>query len=158
MKIFIIAGENSGDAIGAKLMSSLRSLYSKEINFSGVGGEQMEALGFKSLYPMNQLSVMGFSEVLPHIPKFIKLINLTVEEIKKQKPDVLVTIDAPDFCFRVAKKLKNSGVKLVHIVAPTVWHIGQKELKRLQRYTTTYLCCFRSSRHILKNMGLKQIS
>ena len=104
-----------------------------DIQFSGIGGEKMEAQGLTSLFDMKQLSVMGFFEVLPHVPKFIKLINTTAKTIIETKPDILITIDAPDFCFRVAKKVKEQTErpKLVHVVAPSVWAYRPKRAAKI---------------------------
>lgn len=128
LTIFLIAGEPSGDALGARLM---QAFYRKEgkgaVRFLGVGGSKMEAEGLRSLFPMAELSVMGFLEVLPHIPQVLQRINQVVSEIIRVKPDVVVTIDAPGFNFRVAKKLNEHGLRelgrlnLIHYVAPTVW-------------------------------------
>jgi len=129
MKIYIIAGEPSGDTLGSKLMAALKQL-APSTEFHGVGGELMQAQGIKSLFPMHEISLMGFAEVLPHIPQIMKRISQTVEDILSQKPDVVVTIDSPGFNFRVAKKLKGRGIKLMHYVAPTVWAYKPERAKR----------------------------
>lgn len=133
-KFFIIAAENSGDALGARIMEALLQ-KDKEIEFIGIGGDKMEALGLKSLFDMKQLSVMGFFEVLPHIPKFIKLINETAKNIINSKTDLVITIDAPDFCFRVAKKIKalEARPKLIHVVAPSVWAYRPKRAAKIAK-------------------------
>jgi lipid-A-disaccharide synthase len=116
---FIIAGETSGDILGGRLMSALKQRTNAR--FSGIGGISMESEGLQSLFPMSELTLMGIFEVLPQIPNLIKRINQTAEVIKKYKPDVVITIDSPDFCFRVAKKIKKHGIPIVHYVAPSVW-------------------------------------
>jgi lipid-A-disaccharide synthase len=118
--IFIIAGEASGDTIGARLIQSLKQ-KSPDAPIHGIGGEKMEQQGLHSLFPMSELSLMGFLEILPHLPNLLNRIDETVEEILRVKPDVLVTIDSPGFNFKIAKKLQGSGIRLVHYVAPTVW-------------------------------------
>lgn len=120
-RVFIIAGEPSGDKLGGALMAGLKSLDSME--FAGVGGQMMHAEGLQSLFPMEDLAVMGLLEVLPKIPKLLRRIKMTVDAAKAFKPDVLITIDSPDFCLRVAGKLRaeNPGLKTVHYVAPSVW-------------------------------------
>lgn len=120
MKIFVIAGEPSGDLLGGRLMQALK-IQQDGIVFTGVGGPRMEAQGLSSLFPMSDLTVFGLAELLPKIPKILERIRETVAAIRAQKPDVVVTIDAPDFCFRVAKKLVGSDIPFVHYVAPTVW-------------------------------------
>jgi len=121
--VFIIAGENSGDALGASLMQALRDKTDSDVRFVGVGGPEMEAQGLSSLFPMQDLAVMGVFEVLPQLPRLLKRMTQTADAVERLSPDVVVSIDAPDFCFRVIKKLKARGVKtpVVHYVAPTVW-------------------------------------
>lgn len=121
MKIYIIAGEASGDIYGAKLINSLKAKSDEKTEFFGIGGERMIKTGFSSLFEMSELSIMGFAEILPHIRKLKQRIRQTVENIKKINPDIVITIDSPGFCFRVAEQLQDSGIKLVHYVAPTVW-------------------------------------
>jgi lipid-A-disaccharide synthase len=122
-KIYIIAGEISGDRIGAGLINALKKLYGREVQIYGIGGAEMATQGLKSLFPMREISLMGFFEILPHIFKLKKLITQTIEDIQKVNPDVVVTIDSPGFNFRVAKLLKSSSVKtkIIHYVAPSVW-------------------------------------
>ena len=119
---YIIAGEQSGDQLGAHLIDGLKELE-PAISLSGVGGSMMHARGFRSLFDMSDLSVMGLVEVLPKLPKLLRRIRETVEDIIRIKPDVLVTIDSPDFCLRVAKKVRRAlpNLKVVHYVAPSVW-------------------------------------
>lgn len=119
--IFIIAGEASGDLLGARLMHALKKKQGAQLVFSGVGGPLMEAEGLKSLFPMSDLSVMGLVEVLRHFFRIYKRYRQTVKTIRDMKPDVLITIDAPDFNFRVARKVKNGNFPIIHYVAPTVW-------------------------------------
>jgi lipid-A-disaccharide synthase len=119
--IYLIAGEESGDRLGGPLMRELRDLLDGEVTFAGVGGPMMMDAGLKSLFPMQELSVMGLTEVLPRLPGLIRRINQVTADIRARRPNLLITIDAPDFCFRVAKRLKGEGVPLVHYVAPTVW-------------------------------------
>ena len=119
--VYVIAGEPSGDRLGARLIAALKSATDDHIQFSGVGGPKMESQGLASLFPMSELSVMGFAEVLPQLPNLLRRIRETAKDIRASKPDVVVTIDAPDFSLRVAKRLKGSSIPLVHYVAPSVW-------------------------------------
>ena len=96
-KIFLIAGEPSGDHLGARLMAQIRKHTSNSVTFVGIGGPEMESEGLISNFPMRELSVMGFLEVLPHIPRIFSRIRQTVTSIKSEKPDILVTIDSPGF-------------------------------------------------------------
>lgn len=122
-KIFLVAGEPSGDALGARLMAGLKDELAGEVEFAGVGGPMMKQEGLNSTFPMSDLSVMGIAEVLPRLPLILSRMKETVAAIKKENPTVVITIDAPDFSFRVGKKLKAEGaaIPLVHYVAPTVW-------------------------------------
>jgi lipid-A-disaccharide synthase len=142
--IFIIAGEASGDLLGAELMQELKTVSSDMIHFSGVGGPQMTGQGLQSLFPMTDLSIMGLAEVLKHLPKLIRRFNQTVAAILAQNPQILITIDAPDFGLRVARKIKKlrPEIKLVHYVAPTVWAWRPGRAKKIAQYLDGLLCLF----------------
>lgn len=132
--IYIIAGEPSGDLLGARLMKTIKSQSTDPIHFIGIGGPNMADEGLDSLFPMSDLSVMGLAEIIPHIPKLLKRIKQTVEDVQVQKPDCLITIDAPGFCFRVARKLKGKGIPLIHYVAPTVWAWKPGRAKKIAQF------------------------
>lgn len=119
--IFLIAGEPSGDVLGARLMAALSARLGDHVAFDGIGGAQMSAAGMVSRFPMEDLSVMGAAEIVPRLPKLLRRIRETVAAIKAARPDVVVTIDSPGFCFRVGKRLHGSGIPIVHFVAPQVW-------------------------------------
>ncbi len=141
--IFLIAGEHSGDALGGRLMAALRA--KGEVRFSGVGGPMMVAQGLSSLVPMGDLCVMGLVEVFKHYPRLKKLGMMIIEEIEKAQPDVVVTIDLPDFNFRVAKLLKQRGIfkgKIVHYVAPTVWAWRPGRAKKIAKFLDGLMCLF----------------
>lgn len=131
--IYIIAGEPSGDALGAPLMAEISRQTQGAARFVGIGGEQMTAQGLDSLVPLSELSVMGLAEVVPRIPRILSLIRRTAADIRARQPDVVVTIDAPDFCLRVAKKLRGAGIPIVHFVAPTVWAWKPGRAKKIAR-------------------------
>ena len=121
MRVFVIAGEASGDALGGTLMQNLRTLQ-KDIEFDGVGGPLMQAQGLVSRFDMQELSVMGIAEVLPKYRHLKRRIAEMAEAVLAAQPDVLITIDSPDFCLRVAKLVKaKSSIRTVHYVAPSVW-------------------------------------
>ena len=122
MKYFLIAGEPSGDNLGGPLMEGLRSLDLEAV-FLGVGGPAMSAQGLESLFPMEELSVMGIVEVLPKYRQLKARIRQTALAVAEAQPDVLITIDSPDFCLRVARQVRElmPGLKTVHYVAPSVW-------------------------------------
>ncbi|MFK7974223.1 MAG: lipid-A-disaccharide synthase [Rickettsiaceae bacterium] len=140
MKLYIIAGETSGDFIGGQLIESLHKLSpDKHLEIQGVGGVHMQNKGVESLFPLNQINLMGFLEVLPHLLRIKKLINKTVQHIVTYNPDILITIDSPGFTFRVAKKVRAIAphIKLVHIVAPSVWVYKPG---RAKKYANLYDC------------------
>ncbi len=121
--VFLIAGEPSGDALGARLMAALKRLAGGSVRFAGIGGERMAAEGLVSLVPQHELALFGVFELLPQLPNLIRRLNQTVAEVARVRPDVLVSIDSPGFTVRVAKRVRAlaPGVPLVHYVAPTVW-------------------------------------
>jgi len=119
--VFLIAGEPSGDLLGARLMAAMKRKSDRPIRFAGIGGDRMIAEGLETLFPLHELSLMGIAELLPRLPNLIRRLKQTAGEIRRRHPDVVVTIDAPDFCFRIAKRLKGSGIPFIHYVAPTVW-------------------------------------
>lgn len=119
--VYIIAGEPSGDKIGASLMREILNKTNNNVDFIGIGGKFMSKHNFRSLFPMEELSLMGIMEVIPYIPRIFRRISQTVDSIKKQKPDAVITIDAPDFNFRIAKRLKNTRIPVFHFSCPTVW-------------------------------------
>ena len=120
-KLFLIAGEPSGDRLGAALMAGLKTLT--QADFAGVGGPLMQAEGLASLFPMEELSVMGVAEVLPKYFHLKRRIRETAKAVLSSQADALVTIDSPDFCLRVAALVKAARPKLrtIHYVAPSVW-------------------------------------
>ncbi|MEP3245891.1 MAG: lipid-A-disaccharide synthase [Sneathiella sp.] len=121
IKVFLVAGEPSGDALAARLMASLQRITGNGVDFSGVGGPLMEDQGLTSLFPMEELTIMGVAEVVPKIPALLKRIKETAQAAIDQKPDLFITVDAPDFSFRVAKRIKSVSFPKVHYVAPSVW-------------------------------------
>lgn len=121
MRVFLIAGEPSGDALGQALMSGLKDL-APDVSFDGVGGPLMCGEGLNSRFDMRELSVMGIAEVLPKYLHLKRRIAELADAVVETQPDVLITIDAPDFCLRVAKAVKaRSRIRTVHYVAPSVW-------------------------------------
>ena len=131
---FLIAGEASGDLLGARLMRALKKLTGAQARFMGIGGARMRAEGIELLFPQEELAHMGLIEVLRHIPHILGRVRETVETIRRVRPAALITIDAPDFSFRVAKKLKGAGVPLIHYVAPTVWAWRAGRAKKVAKF------------------------
>lgn len=133
LRVFILAGEPSGDRLGGALMVGLKQL-SPGVSFDGVGGQMMSDQGLVSQFPMDELSVMGLAEVLPKYQHLKRRIREVAEAVIASKPDVLITIDAPDFSLRVAKLVKkSSSIRTVHYVAPSVWAWRPGRAKRMAR-------------------------
>lgn len=153
--IFLIAGEVSGDQLGADLMASLKTI--QKVQFVGIGGETMKAQGMTSLFPMEELSKMGIMSILRNLPHLLKRIRLTVETIKKIKPDVVVTIDVPEFSFRVMKRLHklSQRPRLIHYVAPTVWAWRPGRARKISRFLDHLLCLYPFEPPYFEKYGLK---
>ncbi|MGB4191333.1 MAG: lipid-A-disaccharide synthase [Rickettsiales bacterium] len=132
-KIYLIAGEASGDNIGSKLIKAIK-LLAPDTLFYGVGGKKMREQGMNLLFPSEELAVMGFLEIIPYLPKFILRLKQTISDILSIQPDVVITIDSPGFSFRVAKAIKNRFKgKLIHYVAPTVWAYKPERAKEIAK-------------------------
>lgn len=141
IRVFLIAGEASGDRLGAALMAGLKSLA--DVEFMGVGGPLMEAEGMQSRFPMDELSLMGIAEILPKYQHLKRRIAETAEAVVKVNPDVLITVDSPDFCLRVAKLVKaKSAIRTVHYVAPTVWAWRSGRAVKMARVIDQVLALF----------------
>ena len=141
MRVFVIAGEASGDKLGAALMAGLKTLT--DVSFDGVGGPLMQAQGLQSRFAMDELSVMGLAEILPKYRSLKARVHQMADAVLETKPDVLITIDSPDFCLRVAKLVKaKSQIRTVHYVAPTVWAWRPKRGAKMARFIDHVLALF----------------
>ena len=137
--IYLIAGEQSGDAIGARLIQAIRT-QRPDATFAGVGGSAMAAQGLTSLFPIRSLALMGLFEVLPKIFELKALLKQTVADIQTRRPDVLVTIDSPGFTLRVLKAVRSPGLKRAHYVAPQVWAWRENRVKHYPGLWDELLC------------------
>jgi lipid-A-disaccharide synthase len=154
-KYFVIAGESSGDILGAGLMDSLRAL-DPSAQFAGVGGEEMARRGLRSLFDIGDIAVMGIFEVLRHYFAIRRRIRDTVGAIREYGPDVVVTIDSPGFNFRVVKAARKfCRAKFAHYVAPSVWAWKPKRALRVARLYDALLCFFDFERKYFARHGLK---
>lgn len=135
MRAYLVAGEPSGDRLGAALMGGLAEL-SPGVEFAGVGGALMGDAGLSSLFPMEELSVMGLAEVLPKLRHLFRRRDEVVADVLARKPDVLITIDSPDFGLRVARKVRAAepNIRTVHYVAPSVWAWRPGRAAKMARY------------------------
>ena len=142
-KIFILTGEPSGDKLASTLISKLK-LEKPEIEYLSVGGIHLKKLGIKSIYDLKEITYLGFTSVLLNIFRIKSKINKTVEEIVKFKPDILLSVDSPDFTLRVAEKVKkiNSNIKTIHYVAPQVWVWRKNRVKKIKKFIDHILLLF----------------
>ena len=154
MKIFVIAGEPSGDKLGGALMVGLRQLR-PDVTFQGVGGLLMQAQGMRSQFPMDELSIMGIAEVLPKYFHLKRRIREVATAVIAAKPDVLITIDSPDFCLRVARLVKDaSRIRTVHYVAPTVWAWRPKRATKMAKVIDHVLALFPFEPRLMQAAGM----
>ena len=142
-KIFVLTGEPSGDKLASKVISKLKNTKS-DIEYLSVGGENLKALGIESLYDLKEVTYLGFTKVLFNIFKIKKKIDETVNKIIEFNPDILFSVDSPDFTLRVAKKVKekNSDIKTIHYVAPQVWIWRSGRVKKIKKFIDHILLLF----------------
>ncbi|MEO6800098.1 MAG: lipid-A-disaccharide synthase [Rhodanobacter sp.] len=139
--IAVLAGEDSGDQLGADLIVALRQHYPKA-RFVGIGGSRMQGEGFESWYDIRELSLFGFSEVISHLPRLLRLRRSLVTRLLKIRPDVVIGIDAPDFNLGVEQRVKQAGLRTVHYVSPSVWAWREKRAEKIGRSADRVLCLF----------------
>jgi lipid-A-disaccharide synthase len=142
-KIFILCGEPSGDKLASKVITKLKILNSN-IEYLSVGGESLKSLGIKSIYDLKEITYLGFTKVLLNIFKINNKINKTVKAILEFKPDILFTVDSPDFTLRVAERVKsiNPNIKTIHYVAPQVWVWREGRVKKIKKFIDHILLLF----------------
>ncbi|HMN74194.1 MAG TPA: lipid-A-disaccharide synthase [Rhodoblastus sp.] len=143
MRLFVVAGEKSGDLLGAKLMQALRRL-APDARIEGVGGEAMIREGLTSLFPLEDIAVMGFTSVIAHLPRLLKRIDETARAVVAAKPDALVIIDSPDFTHRVARKVRAMApaIPIVDYVSPSVWAWRPGRAPAMRAYVDRVLALF----------------
>lgn len=143
MNLFVVAGESSGDRLGAGLMTEIQA-RAPGVTFAGVGGPAMRAAGLTSLFPMSDLSVMGIGPVLARLPLLLRRIRETAEAAIAARPDAVVLIDSPDFTHRVAKRIRAAapGIPLILYVSPTIWAWRPGRAGKMRPYTDLLLTLF----------------
>ena len=151
-KIFVLTGEPSGDKLASTLISRLK-LENSEIEYLSVGGTHLKNLGIESIYDLKEITYLGFTSVLLNIFRIKSKINKTVEEIVKFNPDILLSVDSPDFTLRVAEKVKkiNSNIKTIHYVAPQVWVWRKNRVKKIKKFIDHILLLFEFEKKYFDN-------
>jgi lipid-A-disaccharide synthase len=152
LKIVLIAGEDSGDLLGADLIHQLKKLNA-DIKFMGVGGDKMVKAGLHLIVPNKEFAIMGIAEVVKKLPKLLKLRKQITQEIIQQKPDVFIGIDAPDLNFPIEKKLKKQGIKIIHYVSPSIWAWRPKRAVKISQITDLVLTLFPFEPDYYKKVG-----
>ena len=155
LKIFIIAGELSGDNLGEGLLYELKKLTNNNIEIYGVGGEKMISQGLKPIFDIKHLAIMGIFEVITKIPNIIKLLKLAKRKIMEIRPDVVITIDAPGFNFRLQKSIKDLNLKRIHYVAPSVWAWKSYRAKKISKILDHLLVLYPFEKEYFTVHGLK---
>jgi len=142
-KIFILTGEASGDKLASTVISKLNQ-YNNEIDYLSVGGSNLSKLGIKSIFDLNDITYIGFTSVILNILKIKKKIDYTVNQILKFDPDIIFSIDSPDFTLRVSEKVKRikSNIKIIHYVAPQVWIWREGRVKKFKKFVDHFLLLF----------------
>jgi lipid-A-disaccharide synthase len=142
LKIGIVAGEESGDLLGADIVAALKAATGREVELVGLGGRHLQALGLKPLFDAGDIALMGFSAVIRDLPRLIKRIGETARAIVTEKPDCLITIDNPDFTLRVAKKVRaaDPSIPIIHYICPSVWAWRPGRAAAMKPYVDHILC------------------
>ena len=155
-KIFILTGEPSGDKLASKVISKLQNNESN-IEYSCVGGTHLNSLGIKSIFDLKEITYIGFTSVLFNIFKIRNRINDTVKEVIKFKPDIIFSVDSPDFTLRVSEKIKkiNSSIKTIHYVAPQVWIWRENRLKKFKKFLDHVLLLFNFEKKYFDKANIK---
>ena len=155
-KIFVLTGEPSGDKLASKVIAQLKSSR-PDVEYLSVGGEHLKSLGIKSLFDLKEVTYLGFTKVLLNVFKIKRKINETVKEIVKFKPDILFSVDSPDFTLRVAKEVKklDPNIKTIHFVAPQIWVWREHRVKKLKSFLDHVLLLFPFEKKYFEKEGIQ---
>ena len=155
-KIFVLTGEPSGDKLASTAISKIQK-YNNDIEYLSVGGVNLEKIGIKSIFELKEITYLGFTSVLLNIFKIKKRINQTVDEILKFEPDILFSVDSPDFTLRVAEivKKRNPKIKTIHYVAPQVWIWRKNRVKKIKKFIDHILLLFNFEKKYFDNENIK---
>ena len=155
LRMAVVAGEESGDLLGADLVTALAALSGREIKLTGVGGRNLAAKGLVPLFDGSEIALMGFSSVVKDLPRLIRRIGETARAVVAEKPDCLVTIDSPDFSLRVAKKVRaaDPSIPIIHYVCPSVWAWRPGRAVQMRPYVDAILCILPFEPDALESLG-----
>jgi lipid-A-disaccharide synthase len=155
LRVALVAGESSGDHLGARLMTALRELADAPVSFFGVGGPAMEAEGIESLFPLSETALMGPFAILVRLPRLIGLVRRTVDEVIAFRPDVLVIIDSPEFTHAVARRIRRRapGIPIVNYVSPTVWAWRSWRARSMRAYVDHVAAIFPFEPEVHQQLG-----
>ena len=162
-KIFILAGESSGDYIGSSIMMGLQEFNKNNINFFGVGGPLMKEQGLETIYEMNEFNIIGFINTIYNYKKLNGYINQIVDLILKEKPNVIITIDTKGFSLALGKRIKKIfrinkfKCPLIHFVPPTIWAYGKSRIKKWKNLHDGLFCLFKNEEFIFNQHKVKCI-
>ena len=149
----LVAGEDSGDQLGAELITALRAIH-PHARFAGIGGPRMREVGFEAWHDVFALSVMGLTEVLRHLPRLLRLRATLAKRLVALRPDVFIGVDAPDFNLGLEKKLKRAGIRTVHYVSPSIWAWREKRAAKIGESADRVLCLFPMEPPIYEKHGV----
>ena len=152
--IALVAGEASGDQLGAALIERLRERY-PEARFAGIGGKHMKAAGLEAWWDSEELALFGLVEVLSHIPRLLKLRKELTHRLQALSPDLFIGIDAPDFNLGLELRLRRSGIRTIHYVSPTVWAWRKRRVRKISRAADLVLCLFPFEPEFYRDHGVK---
>jgi len=155
-RIYLVAGEASGDVLGARLIEALRR-QRDDLEFIGIGGARMAEQGLASLFPMQDLAVMGLAEILPRVMKLRQRLAQAVADVSARKPDILITIDSPGFTLRLLRAVAPLGIRRVHYVAPQVWAWRQGRVKHFPGLWDRLLCLLPFEPAFFQPFGLNPV-
>jgi lipid-A-disaccharide synthase len=155
LDLFLVAGEESGDHLGASLMRALRERTREGLRFAGVGGREMTKEGIASLHPIDNLSIIGFSSIPHRLPRVFRLVRLTAKEVIARSPDALIIIDSPGFTHPIARRVRAAAPKIpiVDYVSPSVWAWRPGRAKAMRRYVDHVLAVMPFEPEVLQKLG-----
>ncbi|MDN2564699.1 lipid-A-disaccharide synthase [Aquibium sp. A9E412] len=155
LRIAVVAGEESGDLLGADLVEALARASGRDVALAGVGGDHLQALGLASLFPAGDIALMGVTAVVRDLPRLVRRIGETAEAVVRARPDCLVTIDSPAFGLRVAKKVRaaDPSIPIVHYVCPSVWAWAPGRAPKMRPHVDDVLCLLPFEPEALARLG-----